>query len=301
MPRRSMHRCLMQHRPMALLPSSSRPKRCASPCWASPWKGPASTWFVAIRSPPPTRCLRRSAHARASIWPGSSRFERLADALALAVQEDLVVMAGGAPHYVAPGDASPGDAAPKDAAPGAPVPGPVALEARVPDQRVPEDGRSDLLHVCFPSSWDPATRAGAGFIALHAPVPHNGSLRSAAGRVVRAMVTKGPFVRYVWSLAPDDALDRNPRRLATRPPPTDPARLWFRVERQTVMPLAASGRALFTIRVYRAPLPSVLTTPERSRTLASALRSMDAALLAYKGVGGLREALLAYLDGPSGA
>ncbi len=132
-------------------------------------------------------------------------------------------------------------------------------------------------------------------------MPHNGALRSAAGRVVRAMVTKGPFVRYVWSLAPDGALDRNPRRVATRPPPTDPERLWFRVERQTVMPLAASGRALFTIRVYRAPLPSVLTTQERSRTLASALRSMDAALLAYKGVGGLREALLAYLDVPAGA
>lgn len=226
---------------------------------------------------------------------GLEPLERLADALALAVQEDLVVMAGGGSGDRDPGDRDPGDLDPDDLDPG---------------ERNPDDGRSELLHVCFPSSWDPAARAGAGFVALHAPVPHSDTLRSAAGRVVRAMVSKGPFVRYVWSLAPDGALDRNPRRIGTQPPPDqpppdlhapDPARLWFRVERQTVMPLPASGRALFTIRVYRAPLPSVLTTPERRRTLASALRSMDAALLAYKGVGGLREALLAYLDDPAAA
>ena len=214
--------------------------------------------------------------------------ERLADALALAVQEDLVVMAG------ATGDARAGDHVP-------PRPGPTersAPDARAPDAPTPRDGRAELLHVCFPSSWDPAARAGAGFAALHAPVPHSETLRAASGRVVRAMVAKGPFVRYVWSLAPDDALDRNPRRAPALPPVTDPARLWFRVERQTVMPLPVSGRALFTIRVYRAPLPEVLDTPDRRRTLASALRSMDAALLAYKGVGGLREPLLAYLDGP---
>ncbi|MEJ2358248.1 MAG: DUF3445 domain-containing protein [Deinococcales bacterium] len=160
------------------------------------------------------------------------------------------------------------------------------------------DGRAELLHVCFPSSWDPAERAGAGFAALHAPVPHSEMLQAAAGRVVRAMVAKGPFVRYVWSLAEDATLDRNPRRRPAVAAPAGPAALWFRVERQTVLPLPALGRALFTIRVYRAPLPAVLTTPARRRALASALRSMDEALLAYKGVGGLRSALLAYLERP---
>ncbi len=60
---------------------------------------------------------------------GLEPLERLADALALAVQEDLVVMAGGAPYAVAPGAAAPGDAAPKDAAP----------EGRVREGRAPED------------------------------------------------------------------------------------------------------------------------------------------------------------------
>lgn len=193
--------------------------------------------------------------------------EQLADALALSVQEDLVVLAG--------------EAAPD--APGA-----------------PPDGRAELLHVCFPSGWDPAARAGAGFAALHAPVPHKDVLVAAAGRVVRAMTTRGPFVRYVWSLSPDGRLDRNPRRAARAGRPARASELWFRVERQSVLPLPELGRALFTIRVYRAPLASVAATDERRRTLAAALASMDEALLAYKGVGGIRDEVLAWLGAPPG-
>jgi dimethylamine monooxygenase subunit A len=183
--------------------------------------------------------------------------ERLADALALAVQEDVVVVQAG--------------------------------EGLA-------DGRAELLHVCFPSAWDPAARAGAGFAALHAPVPHGEVLRAAGAQVVRAMVSKGPFVRYVWSLVPDGRLDRNPRRNPDLRTATVPSALWFRVERQTVMPLPELGRALFTIRVYRAPLASVLTSPQRKRTLAAAVASMDDALLAYKGVGAMKDALLAWLE-----
>jgi len=239
--------------------------------------------------------------------------ERLADALALAVQEDLVLMAG--PEAAGPEAAGPVDAGTDEEDPEASR-GPAAAPlggrgraARRPGDGIREgdsDGRAELLHVCFPSSWDPAERAGAGFAALHAPVPHGETLQAAGGRLVRAMVAKGPFVRYVWSLAGDGALDRNPRRRAVaaarvdaspvEPAPADPSALWFRVERQTVLPLPELHRALFTIRVYRAPLPEVLTTPARRRTLALALRSMDAPLLAYKGVGGLRTKLLAYLE-----
>ncbi len=185
--------------------------------------------------------------------------ERLADALALAVQEDLALVRGTAPDGAS-------------------------------------DGTAELLHVCFPSSWDPGERAGAGFVALHAPIPDNGALLGAAARVVQAMVDKGPFVRYVWSLSPDGALDRNPRRVPRASGRLEPAALWFRTERQTVMPMPEAGRALFTIRVYRAPLPSVLTSPERRSALAGALASMSEALLEYKGVGTDRAAWIAYLE-----
>ena len=193
--------------------------------------------------------------------------ERLADALALSVQEDLVLMA------------------------------PTREDAT-------ESGRADLLHVCFPSAWDPAARAGASFEALHRPVPHHDELIGAGPRVVRAMLTKGPFVRYVWSLAPDGALDRNPRRVTPAAAPR-PDALWFRVERQTTLGLADLHAALFTIRVYVAPLREVLETEERRHRLASAVRSMDSALRLYKGmaVAGDEqvEDLLGWLERPGAA
>lgn len=258
--------------------------------------------------------------------------ERLADALALAVQEDLVIMRLDAAAGVeaAPGEraaagveAAPGErAAPDgDAAAGgdaaaaeaerdaASPPRTAGTAPRTDGDRARAGGRSpgptggasreggsaELLHVCFPSGWDPAARAGAGFAALHAPVPHGEALRRAAPQLVRAMVSRGPFVRYVWSLAPDARLDRNPRRQPDQRASRPPQALWFWVERQTVMPLPELGRALFTIRVYVTPLASVLTDQERRRTLASAVASMDAEALAYKGIGSMRDPLLAWL------
>ncbi|HEX7022529.1 MAG TPA: heme-dependent oxidative N-demethylase subunit alpha family protein [Trueperaceae bacterium] len=192
---------------------------------------------------------------------------RLADALALAVQEDLVLMQG---------NPTPGDAL---------------------------DDRAELLHVCFPTHWNPRTRAGQSFAAIHQPVAHADVLQRAAPNLMRALLTKGPFVRFVWSLGMDGSLNLNPDlpiRPAAPPPPEDPTalaqQLHFRVERQTSRALPGLHRALFTIRVYSAPLPEVLDSPARRQLLAQALRSMDETILRYKNLTDLREPLLAWLD-----
>lgn len=187
---------------------------------------------------------------------------RPVDALALAVQEDLVLLAG---------------------PPGADT--------------------AELLHVCLPSHWSPGARAGASFAELHGPVPHGDGLRAAARNVVAAMLTKGPFVRHVWSLPPRPQLALDPSEL---PPAPDLrgvegeallGRLWLRAERQTTRALSRSGRALFTIRVSMQPLPAALgDDAERAARLAGAVRSMDEELLAYKSLRGIRPALLAALE-----
>lgn len=184
----------------------------------------------------------------------------LADALALAVQEDLVLVAGPA-----------------------------------------GDDRAELLHVCLPSHWNPGERQGASFARLHEPVPHNDRLLKSAPNLVSAMLAKGPFERSVWSLTPDSRLDQNPaRRPETGGSSVQPGndddpldRWWLRAERQTTRPLA--GHALFTIRVFVAPLRNVLT-PARAELLARAIRSMDAELLRYKGLQDVKPELVAALD-----
>lgn len=58
--------------------------------------------------------------------------------------------------------------------------------------------------------------------------------------------------------------------------------LTLRVERQTLRRLPRTGGALFTIRVWVAPLAAVAETPERLAAFASAWRSAPAEFRAYK-------------------
>jgi hypothetical protein len=155
--------------------------------------------------------------------------------------------------------------------------------------------RAAYLDVAFPSGWDPGVMAGASFERLHEPVPHGGPLLRSTPAVAAALVQKGPFVRYVWSVASGSGLSRHPRQPRPTPRPPWLASLTLRVERQTTLPLPEHDAALFLIRVYVTPLRTVLTSSARRAALAEALRSMDDALLRYKGLDGFVTPLLAEL------
>lgn len=179
-------------------------------------------------------------------WLAQARFDpagRVLCAIALAMQEDVVVMA--------------------------------------------EDGagqlRAEWLAVCFPSGWDPAQVAGAGFGAIHAPVADNAALLAAGRALAAAMVDKGPFERFVWTVAPTGALSRHP----ASPAPAfdgDVDRLWWRCERQVTVPVPEARRSVFLIRIHVAPLAVVLDDAAASASLDAALAAMRPETLAYKGL-----------------
>lgn len=161
-----------------------------------------------------------------------------------------------------------------------------------------DGGRAGYLCVAAPSGWDPGARGNASFAALHDPVPHAGPLRSAGAAIADAIVEKGPFVRWVWSLAADDAPSHHPRRHpAARLDGRDPASWHLRIERQTTLPLPGWNAAAFFIRVLHQPLPRAVVPAGRRARLAAAVRSMDPALLAYKGLDGTAGTLLRWLEG----
>ena len=154
-----------------------------------------------------------------------------------------------------------------------------------------DGGRAAYLCVVAPSGWDPGARLGASFAALHTPIPHAHPLLRAAPAIVDAMVTRGPFVRYVWGLAASGALSHHPRLHPARPLTAAGARsAWLRVERQTTLPLPHVDAALFAIRVLSVPLAQALTTRERRSRFTAAIASMDEATAAYKGLGDPRVA-----------
>lgn len=152
---------------------------------------------------------------------------------------------------------------------------------------------AELLHVCFPSHWDPGAHAGSHLSALHGPVPHGDRLQAASDNLLRAMISKGPFERWVWSVNSSGKLSQHPAE--RRSSPTSDAlveQLWFRVERQTTMPMPDIDRSVFMIRIFQAPLADVLNVePGRAARLAAAVSSMDPALRRYKGLGEMGERL----------
>lgn len=166
-----------------------------------------------------------------------------------------------------------------------------------------DDARAELLHVCFPSRWDPREKIGRSFMAVHEPVADNAALIAASRQVSRAMVTNGPFVRYVWSLTTDPRLEQHPDDVKIEPddavyddPDVLASQVFFRVERQTTFPMPDLDRALFTIRVYMQPLTDAVRDPSRRARLAAAMREMSPALSDYKGYSSLRAPLLAWLE-----
>jgi dimethylamine monooxygenase subunit A len=144
-------------------------------------------------------------------------------------------------------------------------------------------GEAIAVHVSFPSGWRPERIAGTSFRAIHAPVPSFADVDAQAESMVRAMVERGPYVRFVWTISADDHLDHHPeegRREAWRR--EDPG--WLRVERQITVPFPSLDASLFLIRTYLYPFASL--TPDERAVLSRALASLPDDVRRYKGLEG---------------
>ena len=186
-----------------------------------------------------------------------------------------------------------------------------ALAATIPEdvvlmRRVPGAGAAAAvavyLNVCFPTGWCPACALGRDFLQIHAPVPALDRFGAARGNLAASLfgAERRTTVRFVWTLTPDDALDR--RRCASGVHRDAPRRSWadadgafLRVERQVVWPLG-DALAVFLIRVYRYDVRS-LAAEERA-TLRASLATMEPRLLAYKGFAGHEARIATLLSDP---
>ena len=161
---------------------------------------------------------------------------------------------------------------------------------------------AEALQVCFPSAWNPRSRLGQDFGAIHAPVAHSYRLQQAQPRVMQALLSKGPFLRFVWSISPHASLNHNPAWPASgyNQPASDDLpsleQLYFRVERQTTCAFPALQRCMFSIRIFQQPLLEVVHNADRRQRLGQALQAMDAAHLRYKSLDKLLPMLLPWLE-----
>lgn len=148
------------------------------------------------------------------------------------------------------------------------------------------------VDVCFPSDWRPERIAGTDFRFIHGPVPGFADTAAQARSLVAAMIDRGPYVRFVWTLKADDYLDHHPEEGRHRDW-RDADEGFLRVERQTTVPFADVGASLFLIRTYLYAF-SALTAAQRE-TIARAVETMPPAASAYKGFSAASASILRLL------
>ena len=198
----------------------------------------------------------------------------------------------------------------------------VALDADVPALRiaaglVQEDlvlmrrgeagWRIAAAALCFPSAWRLGDKFGRPIHEVHAPVPGFGAGTRPAELIARMfdhMRPEMPALRWNWSLFGDARLHHPESSHPDRPHFGDNAAgLVFRLERQTLRKLPASGDILFTIRIYVDPIAALATHPEgpaMAAAIAGQVETLSEEQAVYKGLALEREAVVARLRAIAG-
>ena len=165
------------------------------------------------------------------------------------------------------------------------------------------DGTIPWLAVALPSMWSPEDKVGRHFAEVHAPVADNRLIVGASDHLVKLVCGPERWERFVWTVTPHPRLHGHPQRVdpARWPagilPEQLPASSWLRTERQTFIPVPGAGQSVFTILVDTQPLAKAVDSARRAEQLHQAIESMSNAVLAYRGLGAVRGALLQWLAG----
>ena len=171
-----------------------------------------------------------------------------------------------------------------------------ALVKRFPDGT----DRIVTILVTAPSHWRPRDKLGLSFFESHTVVPGFERVNATASKMVDAMISKGPFIRFVWGIDSDDRLNHHP----DPPPGEDPVTwkgrnfesgdLFVRYERQTLLGVPEVDAAIFLIHAKTLPIAQL--NKDQKATLRSAVESMSEAALSYKGFLQGRDHLLRRLN-----
>lgn len=165
---------------------------------------------------------------------------------------------------------------------------------------------TEFLSVFFPSNWNPSEKWGLDFAAIHAPVADNTKLLAGAKGIMDLAFRKKSMMRHVWLLTPSADLPQHPSirrnrwedllQSANASGTSLLEQVFYRVERQTTLPLPEIKKAVFFIRVMVSPLLEMLAQDKnRAIELANALTSMTDAVVEYRGMSLVRDRLIAEL------
>jgi hypothetical protein len=181
---------------------------------------------------------------------------------------------------------------------------PVVAAARLVQEDLCVLVRSDVWRlqaacVCFPSRWNLASKLGATLDDIHRPVPiYDVELSRPTNEFFERLKPDRSFWRLNWTFIDSPALHQPTN--ARRGPRGDLADWFFRVERQTLRRLEASGAIVFTIHNYVASAKELCQSHEEfGATLLLNLDTAPIAMQEYKGWIGVADRLRASLEATS--
>ena len=159
----------------------------------------------------------------------------------------------------------------------------------------PDGYRMVAASLCFPSSWRLSEKFGLSMTGIHESVPgFNGErMGQVVARLFENLQSDQLMCRFNWSIYADGNLHHPwPKRISFDVSTEAIARLFLRVERQTLRRLPRCGDILFTIRIHHDPLSMLAAQPDRAN-IASGLRqqllALDHSQLTYKGLVAARD------------
>jgi hypothetical protein len=156
--------------------------------------------------------------------------------------------------------------------------------------------------LCFPNRWCIGDKMGLPLAAIHGPVPgFREQIAYSTNQLVARLLPQRPVWRRNWSLVVLPDLDLSPRlgsldeQKAAITAENAGERVFYRVERQTLVRLNRHPSVLFTVHTYVAPLARLAANPRWAAALAALLQQVEPDMLAYKGITPYLQPLLAYL------
>lgn len=163
------------------------------------------------------------------------------------------------------------------------------------------------IHLCFPNHWGAQSKIANNFTTIHKPVPGIDNINKKSSALLKAVVDKGPMVRFAWGLSTDRRLNHHPQPAEGQDESlwhgrkfnaNDPC-LFLRVERQVCWGMHQSQSMLFTINTRFIDCHEIKKNRDRLSLLISAISSMSKESLNYKGLDEDKSAIINWLGSPN--
>jgi hypothetical protein len=150
---------------------------------------------------------------------------------------------------------------------------------------------SDYLstgHLCSASSWNPEEKVGKNFFQVHEIVPGMEIYKDNYFNLLKGLINKSPFYRFVWEFNTDKILNHSAINdiSVSNPPwiekPFDPdnPELYIRVERQAVVGFPQNNAFILIVKVFNYDMADL--TIEDINGIENTVNSMSAETIDYK-------------------